>query len=220
MQKAGSDGPHGQFACRAIWRSAGHGSGGDMSGVAMKRIYLAGPEVFLPDATEIGQAKIALMRKAGFEGLFPLDQQLELDGLPKLEQARRISLANEALMRSADLLIANLTPFRGVSMDSGTAFEVGFMRALGRPVLGYTNVPGDYRSRAQAFRDRGIPEGDSDAHGIEIEDFGMAENLMIAIAILESGGSIAECRAPTGSEMADLTAFRQCLEEARRLLFD
>ena len=43
-------------------------------------------------------------------------------------------------MRSCDLLIANLTPFRGVSMDSGTAFEVGFMRALGRPVLGYTTA--------------------------------------------------------------------------------
>ena len=39
-------------------------------------------------------------------------------------------------MRSCQLCIANLTPFRGVSMDSGTAYEVGFMRALGRPVLG------------------------------------------------------------------------------------
>ena len=41
-------------------------------------------------------------------------------------------------MHSCDALVANLTPFRGVSADAGTAFEVGFMRALGRPVLGYT----------------------------------------------------------------------------------
>ena len=34
------------------------------------------------------------------------------------QQAR----ANEDLMRSCDALIANLTPFRGVSMDAGTAF--------------------------------------------------------------------------------------------------
>lgn len=191
-----------------------------MSHAGRKRIYLAGPEVFLPNAMEVGRAKVALAREVGFEGLFPLDQQLDLGHLPKLEQARRISLANEALMRSADCLIANLTPFRGVSMDSGTAFEVGFMRALGRPVLGYTNVPGDYRSRAEAFRTRGVPFGDCDADGIEIEDFGMAENLMIAIAILENGGSVVEGRAPAGSEMADLTAFRESLEEARRLLLD
>ena len=46
-------------------------------------------------------------------------------------------------MRSCDAAVANLTPFRGVSADAGTAFEVGFMRALGRPVLGYTNTPLD-----------------------------------------------------------------------------
>jgi nucleoside 2-deoxyribosyltransferase len=189
-----------------------------MPGEALKRIYLAGPEVFLPDALAIGRAKVEMARDAGFEGLFPLDQQLGLEGLPRLEQARRISLANEALMRSADLLIANLTPFRGVSMDSGTAFEVGFMRALGRPVLGYTNVPGDYRRRAEAFRSRGIPSADGDRPDLEIEDFGMAENLMIAVAILESGGSIIEVDAAPGTEIADLAAFGRSLEEARRLL--
>ena len=191
-----------------------------MPDVPLQRIYLAGPEVFLPDALAVGRAKVDMARAAGFEGLFPLDQQLDLRGLPRIEQARRISLANEALMRSADLLIANLTPFRGVSMDSGTAFEVGFMRALGRPVLGYTNVGGDYRQRAEAFRARHIPPGDSDRPDIEIEDFGMAENLMIAVAILESGGSIVEGHAPAGSEMADLAAFALSLEEARRLLQD
>ncbi|MEZ5818109.1 MAG: nucleoside 2-deoxyribosyltransferase [Hyphomicrobiaceae bacterium] len=191
-----------------------------MSAEAMKRVYLAGPEVFLPNALEVGRSKVEMARAAGFEGLFPLDQQLGLEGMPKLEQARRISLANEALMRSADFLIANLTPFRGVSMDSGTAFEVGFMRALGRPVLGYTNVPGDYRQRAEAFRRRGIPAGDSDAAGLEIEDFGMAENLMIAVAILESGGCVVEGQAAEGREMADLAAFERCLEQARRLLLD
>jgi len=191
-----------------------------MTSAPRKRIYLAGPEVFLPDAMAVGRAKADMASEAGFEGLFPLDQQLGLDGLPKLEQARRISLANEALMRSCDLLIANLTPFRGVSMDAGTAFEVGFMRALGRPVLGYSNVPGDYRRRAEAFRARGIPQGDSDAPGVEIEDFGMGENLMIAVAILESGGNVIEGNAAAGSVMADLTAFARSLEEARRLFLD
>ena len=38
-----------------------------------RRIYLAGPEVFLPDARVIGEAKARLCAAAGFEGIFPLD---------------------------------------------------------------------------------------------------------------------------------------------------
>lgn len=183
-----------------------------------KRIYLAGPDVFLPDAIAHGRTKAALCANFGFEGAFPLDAQLNLDGLTKHEKARRISLANEGLMRTCDLLIANLTPFRGASMDSGTAFEVGFMRALGRPVLGYTNAADDYRLRAEAYRARGIPQGDSDAPGYEVEDFDLAENLMIEIAIEETGSRVFRHSAKRGEEMTDLTAFRLCLEEARRLI--
>ena len=87
-------------------------------------------------------------------------------------------------MRSCDALIANLTPFRGVSMDSGTAFEVGFMQALGRPLAGYTNVTPDYAERARAFRARGPATMDGDRADLEIEDFGLAENLMIEVAIV------------------------------------
>ena len=148
------------------------------------RIYLAGPEVFLPDARAIGVEKCRLAAEAGLEGAFPLDAQLNLDRLPPAEQARRISQANEGLMRSCDALIANLTPFRGVSMDSGTAFEVGFMQALGRPLAGYTNVTPDYSKRAQAFRARGPAPMDADRADLEIEDFGLAENLMIEVAIV------------------------------------
>lgn len=188
-----------------------------MAAATRKRIYLAGPEVFLVDGLAVGAAKAALAARYGFEGLFPLDQQLGLDGLSRREMARAIALANEGLMRTCDLLIANLTPFRGVAMDSGTAFEVGFMRALGRPVLGYINIPGDYRGRAEAFRARGIPLGDCDRDDAEIEDFGLPENLMIAIAILESGGTVFEGNARRGHEMADVAAFERCLAEAQRL---
>jgi nucleoside 2-deoxyribosyltransferase len=126
------------------------------------RIYLAGPEVFLPEARAVGAEKCRLAAEAGLEGAFPLDAQLDLATLPPAEQARRISQANEGLMRSCDALIANLTPFRGVSMDSGTAFEVGFMQALGRPLAGYTNVTPDYAERARAFRARGPATMDGD----------------------------------------------------------
>ncbi len=180
-----------------------------------KRIYLAGPEVFLPDAIAVGKAKVAATAEAGFVGVFPLDAALQLDGLPRPEQGRRIALACEQMMATCDLAIANLTPFRGVSMDSGTAYEVGYMRARGRPVLGYSNVAGDIRSRAEAFRRRGIPPGDCDRPDVEIEDFGMAENLMIAIAVVESGSRVVAM--DLGGDLRDLTAFLACLAEARRL---
>lgn len=182
------------------------------------RVYLAGPEVFLPDARDVGRRKAALAAEAGFEGVFPLDAELDLTGLSKLEAARRIALANEALIRSSDALIANLTPFRGASADAGTAFEVGFMRALGRPVLGYTNTPLDYRRRAEM--QRAVPRLPFEADGpeTEIEDFGLSENLMIEIAILESGGRLVRTTAPSGREMTDLAGFSACLAAARALL--
>ena len=181
------------------------------------RIYLAGPEVFWSDAPGLGREKCLLAAAAGFEGVFPLDQALDLSGLSRLAQARRISLANEALMQTCDLLIANLTPFRGASMDAGTAFEVGFMRALGRPVLGFTNTTPDYKPRAAAYRTRGIPAGDCDGPHVEIEDFDLAENLMIEIAIRESGGTVIRSSVSPGTELTDLAGFRRCLDEARRI---
>jgi nucleoside 2-deoxyribosyltransferase len=178
------------------------------------RIYLAGPEVFLVDALAMGARKAAMCAALGLEGVFPLDAQLGLAGLAKPEAARRISEANEGLMRSCAGLIANLTPFRGVSMDSGTAFEVGFMRALGRPVLGYTNVAADYRARALIYRSAPPPLPEFDHPEAEIEDFDGAENLMIEVAILASGGSVIRTAVQPGEEMRDLKGFEACLLQA------
>ena len=182
------------------------------------RIYLAGPEVFLPQARLIGAEKCRLAAEAGLEGAFPLDAQLNLEALPAGEQARRISQANEALMRSCAGLIANLTPFRGVSMDAGTAFEVGFMQALGRPLAGYTNVTADYAERARAFRARGSAAADGDRADLEIEDFGLAENLMIEVAILSSGGRVVRRQVVPGTELTDTVAFVQCLADVAERL--
>jgi nucleoside 2-deoxyribosyltransferase len=188
--------------------------------MALPRIYLAGPEVFLPDARAVGARKAALCAEHGLEGVFPPDAGLDLAALSKPEAARAISAANEALMRSCAGLIANLTPFRGVSMDAGTAFEVGFMRALGRPVLGYTNVAADYRARCEAYR-LSVPQRDlldADRPEAEIEDFEGAENLMIEAAILASGGHVVRTAVASGREMRDIAGFEACLAQAAKVL--
>ena len=183
------------------------------------RIYLAGPEVFLPDAMAAGARKRELCAAYGFAGVYPLDAALDLAGLGKTEAARRISLANEALIDACDLLIANMTPFRGVSMDVGTAFEVGYMRALRRPVLGYTNTPLDLRGRSETGRAGGVRlPFDCDAADVEVEDFGLAENLMIEIAVMESGFAVVCRTVPPGAEMTDLAGFEACLKQAKATL--
>jgi nucleoside 2-deoxyribosyltransferase len=183
-----------------------------------QKIYLAGPEVFLPDALWIAQAKKSICEDNGFEGLFPLDTNLDLQGLSGREAGLRISRANESLIRAADLLIANMTPFRGPSMDVGTAYEMGFMRALGRPVLGYTNS-------AEPLLDRtirlcsGRREATQwvDAEGLQIEDFGLADNLMLEGAVVDSGAQIVRHAAPAETLFTDLTAFTECVRLARQM---
>lgn len=179
------------------------------------RIYLAGPEVFMPHAKDVGAEKARLCAEAGFEGCFPLDNVLDLACLTKHQQAMKILDANEALMRSCDLIVANATPFRGVAMDSGTAYEVGFMRALGKPVFVYTNAPSDYAVRAAEYRHHARTQDDCDRPEYEIEDFDLAENLMIASAAEATGAHVVRGAKPN-TPMDDLTAFRRCLDEVRR----
>ncbi|MGY3465678.1 nucleoside 2-deoxyribosyltransferase [Bradyrhizobium sp. LM6.11] len=74
------------------------------------KIYLAGPDVFLPDAVEIGRQKAAICAAHGLTGLCPLDNEIDL-AVP--DASRQIFCGNEAMMDAADAIIANLTPFRG-----------------------------------------------------------------------------------------------------------
>lgn len=188
---------------------------------ARPRIYLAGPEVFFPNAIEQGEEKKRLCAEAGFAGVYPLDNVIAgAEHLSPQEIARRISHANEGLMRSCDLLIANCTPFRSVSMDVGTAFEIGFMQALGKPVLGYSNTAADYASRVLLAAEVSSVTWDTESNAADIEDFGLAENLMIAVAILDAGGQFVTETVPAERMLSDLSGFRRCLDIARALRRD
>ncbi len=46
-----------------------------------KRVYLAGPEVFLSNAREIGALKRAICERHGLVGVFPADEEDDFDDL-------------------------------------------------------------------------------------------------------------------------------------------
>ncbi|PKU23488.1 nucleoside 2-deoxyribosyltransferase [Telmatospirillum siberiense] len=183
------------------------------------RIYLAGPEVFLPDARRLGEAKRALCGAHGMVGVFPLDGEIDLGGLSPRAQGRAIYQADVAMMRRCDLIIANLTPFRGPSADVGTTFELGFMTALGKPALAYSNCARNFTDRLSAADPRGAhrrADGQlADGNGLAIEEFDMFDNLMLHGALGE--GDLFLHQAAAGEDYTDLTAFETCVKAARRL---
>jgi nucleoside 2-deoxyribosyltransferase len=170
------------------------------------KIYLAGPDVFLPDAIEVGRRKRELCEEYGFEGLFPIDTGSAKD------DAVEIFRANCALMRRADVGLLNLTPFRGPSADAGTVFELGHLFALGKPAFGYSSDEkvarecGPLIERDELWWDRG---------GYLVEDFALFDNLMIARAIAEAGGTVTMIPEEGEGSLAAFRAFEASLEGLR-----
>jgi nucleoside 2-deoxyribosyltransferase len=182
------------------------------------RVYLAGPEVFLPDADALFDRKKALCAQYGMVGVCPLD---DLPNVPEGGAAplvwHAIYRRNELHLRNCDALIANLTPFRGISADPGTVFELGFMRALGRPVFGYSMTGTRFTERtARAVGAAGGPSG-VDGDGLAIEDFGLQDNLMIDGAIDAAGGVFVVGDHGDANPWRDLSLFENCVRAAARL---
>ncbi|WP_374358280.1 nucleoside 2-deoxyribosyltransferase [Chitinimonas sp.] len=140
------------------------------------KLYLAGPDVFRPDAAQWAEHARRLCRQDGHEALIPLDGVETTAGL----------------IQSADAVLANLNPFRGCEPDSGTCVEVGFALALGKPVIAYlegTETTVERVRRLQGGVEAGPDGRPLDRDGLHIEDFGLPLNLMLAVpARLVAGG--------------------------------
>jgi nucleoside 2-deoxyribosyltransferase len=180
------------------------------------KIYLAGPDVFLPDAVAIGRRKVELCACHGLAGLYPRDNAIDLAARDASVQIFR---GNEAMMNEADAIIANLTPFRGPGADAGTVYELGYLAGRGRLCLGYTNDPSSYADRVRKFtevtsRDGGIV----DALGLAVEDFGLADNLMMIHALDLHGTALVTPRQRPSDIWQDLSAFETCVRIAAKRL--
>ena len=188
------------------------------------RVYLAGPEVFLANAREIGMRKRAICEQHGLAGVFPCDEEDVCNQeISPYERGLAISRAMERVIRDCDAMIVNLTPFRGPSADVGSAYEMGFMRALGRPIFGYSNDSRPFPDRIASFYGGAVrvrPTGErEDPDGMAIESFELHDNLMLAGGIIASGGWISAGAAPHAERYTSLIAFERCVEfSAARLL--
>lgn len=161
----------------------------------MKTIYLAGPEVFLPDAFAVLQDRKSLCASLGFNALSPFDSDIPPDLPRNKDLARRIFFGNLDLIQKVDLILANCNPFRGPLVDDGTAFEIGYGFSLGKKIYGYTKeilpLPEIVRKNLEVFSHNSNYAIDKDGYLVN-EDFGNCLNLMLEFSIEKSGGLLVE----------------------------
>ena len=150
----------------------------------MKRIYIAGPDVFEKDSIEIGKRLVALCEEYGFKGLYPLDNVVDFSQ-PKQKIAQDIFQANRAMIEEADIVIANLNPFRGKEADSGTVWECGYASGLKKKVYGYMQSTKTYIEQFNGDEKELVDGVYRDKEGRVIEDFAYPINLMIACSVEE-----------------------------------
>ena len=166
------------------------------------KVYLAGPEVFLPNAREMLARKAELARAAGLIPLSPGDLEI-----PPADTKKgfgcSISAVDERLMLEADAII-------------------GFMCALGKAVFAYTNVAANHYRRVLAHY-HGDVEMAEDGHlrgpdGLSVENFDMVDNLMLHGGIERRGGTVVVGHAAPDALYTDLAAFEACLAIAAERL--
>src|SRR4051812_3895179 len=170
--------------------------------------YLAGPDVFLTDATAHAARKVAICRRFGLRGLPPLNEDAAAI-VSEGEAWQAIYQKDIAMMERSDIIIANLTPFGGASADAGTLIEVGWFLGRGKPVFGYSNSAEPFEARMRAQPGAG-------QHGLGIEGFHLPDNLMIVGAVESGGYPVFLPGDGTSRGIAALDVFEACVAAAAR----
>jgi len=141
-------------------------------------VYLAGPLGFAESGRVFQDAQlIPLIKAAGFDVLNPWEltepklirSAADLEyGVERQKKWQEVNLIighnNAQAIGRSDLLVAVLD---GPDVDSGTAAEIGFAAALGKPIVGYRN---DLR--------------------LSCDNEGAVVNLQVEYFIRKSGGTI------------------------------
>ena len=174
--------------------------------------YLAGPDVFLPNAVEHAARKVEICRRFGLRGLPPLNQDIET-AAKALDVWQSIYEKDIAMMERCDIIIANLTPFGGASADAGTLIEVGWFLGRGKPIFAYSNVSESFEQRMR----RQLGDG---CANLGIEGFHLPDNLMIAGAVSSGGCPIFVPRDGKARGIDALDVFEACAAAAANVVGD
>lgn len=156
----------------------------------MLKVYIAGPDVFFKDALEIGNLKKEICRKYGFEGVYPLDllpDDLFTDKYDLNSRAKLIKKACVKGITESNILVANMTPFRGISMDVGTACEIGLADMADLDIYGYSLDERHYIEKvidAKLFSHK-VGDIEYDINGSLVENFLKIDNCMVTEACKE-----------------------------------
>jgi len=161
-------------------------------------IYLAGPDVFRAEqqVKNVSKALKEIASKYKQSAHFPLDNALSPDNgdYKSQEFSYKIFSANIELMDRADVIIANIQPYRGPNMDDGTAFEIGYGYAKNKLIYGYSSTAELKYSEIVDIFMSSLKSESEILHRDEfpqIEEFGNnTVNLMIHESIYEKGGKI------------------------------
>lgn len=166
----------------------------------MRKIYMAGPDIFRVGWPELAVKIMNTCTSWGFEAILPIPANQSLDrpdvigitvpGKPK--DAKPIFTSCLNMIQSCDAVVADITPFRGDEPDSGTVFEIATAYALGKPVVAYTR---DTRLTHERHLHNGSKTdcgGLVCRSGFLVEQFDLPCNVMVAQACarIVFGGAI------------------------------
>lgn len=179
------------------------------------KAYLAGPDVFLPDAAAHAQRKIEICAKHGIKGIHPANNG-DVDVNPQNKESWLKIFNDDILMMiESDIIIANLTPFLGASADSGTLIELGWFLGQRKPIFAYSNSSTIFSERCKSFYSQ---------HGwpvpkMNMENFSLPDNLMIPGAVHSCGGE--KILTPNDDEHVpfdSLVIFERCVVHAINII--
>lgn len=169
-------------------------------------VYLAGPEVFLTFNQQAGKfikAQTLLfntyyLQSAPYniEGLYPFDSGYRPKNMD-FQDGINIYKGDIDLMNRSQAILANMVKFRGPGMDGGTAFEMGYMTAQGKVIVGYYDERpyfDNYKSNRHYKKKVKEEIGELtkkppynlmyDKNNLLVEPFEMPDNLMMIVPTL------------------------------------
>ncbi len=166
------------------------------------KVYFAGPDVFSRSYGAFKAQVAATCAELGLDPMFPGDEVTGTD-------PAAIFRDNLVLIDRADVVVANLNPFRGAEPDSGTAFELGYAHALRKALWGYLDIDETTIERLERLEGTLVRYGEDflDRDGRKVENFDLRLNLMLAVPVRLCIGEIKSC-------------LRDLSNEAKRLVVD